>query len=325
MPLELSVNLLWRNGPEWLSEGASYQEQQANEMPAECVTEMKVADQKLIHSLLTSSTTIQIMKCEDYSDLSRLFRITENVLKFVRLLKAKVKAADIEEEPVEPHDDLAQAERLWIIESHSSLMQDKLFKTWRRQFNLFANAKNVWRCGGRLGNADLDYYTKFPVLLSRGHHLTTLIVKDGHSRVQHNGVKETLTEVRSKYWIVKGRSLIQSIIYKCIICRRFEGRPFHGPPPPPLPPFRVKEEPPFSCTAVDFAGPLYVKMQGAGSSSKTWICLYTCHVMRAVHLDVVPDLTTSTLIRVSSVFVQGGDSHTRFCWIMARPLRLPPR
>lgn len=299
-PLELSVNLLWRNGPEWLREGVSYQEQQPTEMPEECVTEMKAADRRLIHSLLTSSTPIsirQIMKCEDYSDLSRLFRVTANVLKFVKLLKDKVKAVDVEEEPLEPHDELAEAERLWIIESQASLTQDKLFDTWRRQFNLFVDANNIWRCGGRLGNADLDYSTKFPVLLSRGHHLTTLIVKDAHSRVQHNGVKETLTEVRSKYWIVKGRSLIRSIIYKCTICRRFEGRPFHGPPPPPLPPFRVREEPPFSCTAVDFAGPLYVKMQGAGSSSKTWLCLYTCCVTRAVHLDIVPDLTTSTFIR----------------------------
>jgi hypothetical protein len=225
-PLELSVNLLWHNGTEWLSGVVANREPQANEMPEECMTEMKVADQRLIHGLLTNSSTIclhQIMKCEDYSSLSRLFRVTAIVLKFVRLLKAKVTAADHEKEPLEPPDDLTRAELLW-----SSLTQAKLFETWRRQFNLFADANDVWRCGERLGNADLDYSTKFPVLLSRGHHLTTLIVKDAHSRVQHNGVKETLTEVRSKYWIVKGRSPIRSIVYKCTICRRFESRPFHG-------------------------------------------------------------------------------------------------
>ena len=104
--------------------------------------------------------------------------------------------------------------KLRDFESQSSLTQNKLFETWRRQFNLFADA-NIWRCGGRLGNADLDYSTKFPVLVSQGHHLTisTLIMKDTHRRVQHNGVKETLMEMRSKYWIVKGRSLIRSIPY----------------------------------------------------------------------------------------------------------------
>lgn len=57
----------------------------------------------------------------------------------------------------------------------------------------------------------------------------------------------------------------------------------------------MKEEPPFSCTAIDFARPLYIKTHGVTKSSKTWICLYTC-VTRAIHLDIVPDLSTSTFI-----------------------------
>ena len=32
-------------------------------------------------------------------------------------------------------------------------------------------------------------------------------------------------------------------------------------------------------------------------SKKTWICLYTCCVTRAVHLDVVPDMSAATFIR----------------------------
>lgn len=74
--------------------------------------------------------------------------------------------------------------------------------------------------------------------------ITALIVQDAHERVGHNRVKETLTEIRRKCWIVKGRSLVWSIIFRCVLCRRFEGVPFCGPPPPPLPMFRVKEEPP---------------------------------------------------------------------------------
>ena len=299
-PLELSVNLLWRNGPKWLSDVLDDREQQTVEMPEECITEMKAADRRLTHGLLTTNSAPslqQIMKCEDYSNLPKLLRVTANILKFVRLLKRKVKPADSNDETPEQPDDIELAERLWIIESQSSLSQDKSFEMWKRQFNLFVDANGVWRCGGRLENADLPYSTKYPVLLSRKHYLTILIVKDAHGRVQHNGVKDTLTEIRSKYWIVKGRSLVRTIIHQCVTCRRFEGRPFQGPPPPPLPPFRVKEEPPFSCTAVDFAGPLYIKAYGVTKDSKTWICLYTCCVTRAVHLDVVPDLSTHIFIR----------------------------
>ena len=80
------------------------------------------------------------------------------------------------------------------------------------------------------------------------------------------------------------------------MCRRFKGNSYHAPPVPPLKPFRLEKAPPFTHTGVDFAGPLYVR-QPEGTSSKVWICLYTCCVIRAVHLDLVPDISTTTLIR----------------------------
>ena len=118
-----------------------------------------------------------------------------------------------------------------------------------------------------------------------------------HERVLHNGVKETLTEVQTRYWIIKGRSLVKRILYKCLVCRRFEGRPYSVPVPPPLPDFQVRMDSPFTSTGVNFAGPLYVKATGSTRGTKAWICLYTCCTVRAVHLDLVPDLTTSSFLR----------------------------
>ena len=102
---------------------------------------------------------------------------------------------------------------------------------------------------------------------------------------------------RSRYWLVKGRAFVKKIVNQCIICRKFEGSPFHGSTPPPLPTFRLREDPPFTYTGVDFAGPLYIKTGSTATSPKVWICLYTCCVTRAIHLDVVPDLTTAAFIR----------------------------
>ena len=91
---------------------------------------------------------------------------------------------------------------------------------------------------------------------------------------------------------MKGRSFVRKVVRQCVICKRFEGRPFLGPSPPPLPNFRLREDPPFTYTGVDFAGPLYVKRSHNADDGKVWICLNTCCVVRAVHLDVVPNLTT---------------------------------
>ena len=196
-------------------------------------------------------------------------------------------------------EERTEAEVLWLVESQSLLITDKNFENWKGQFGLFLDGKGLWRCGGRLGNANLPYTTKHPVMLHRNHYLTTLVIRNAHERVQHNGAKKTLTEVRSKFWIVKGssRSLIRSLIFQCVICQRFEGAAYKPPLPPPLPDFRVREEPPFTHTRLDFTGPLYVKTNGIAQSRKVWICLFTCCIVRAVHLDIVPDMSIYTSIK----------------------------
>ena len=114
----------------------------------------------------------------------------------------------------------------------------------------------------------------------------------------HNGVKATLTELRARFWIVRGRQFVRKLLHQCVTCRKLEGRPYKAPPPPPLPEIRVKETAPFSCIGLDFAGPLYVKSLGKQLHElKVWICLYTCCVTRAIHLDVVPNLTAPAFLR----------------------------
>ena len=152
------------------------------------------------------------------------------------------------------------------------------------------------RCTRRLAKAELPTSVKHPILLEKDHHITSLIVEDSHKRVMHGGVKSTLTELRARFWIVQGRQFVRKLLYKCVICRKLEGRPYKAPPPPTLPEFRVKECSPFTYTGVDFAGPLYVKNH-FGPQQKVWICLYTCCVTRAIHLDLVPSLTASAFMR----------------------------
>lgn len=49
-------------------------------------------------------------------------------------------------------------------------------------------------------------------------------------------------------------------------------------------------------TGVDYVGPLQIR-QGK-SIQKVWICLFTCAVLRAVHLDVVHNLSYKSFISV---------------------------
>ena len=188
---------------------------------------------------------------------------------------------------------------MWIREAQQQFINDKHFLNWKKQFSLYTDKNQVLRCGGRLEHANLASSAKHPVILPREHHLTKLIVMKAHENVCHNGVKETLTDIRSNFWIIKRRSLVR----KCKVCLRYEGPHYQVPPPPPLPEFRVTEQPPFSSTGVDFAGPMYIRYPGNKETSKVWLCLFTCAVIRAVHLELVPDMSTSAFFRCLKRFV----------------------
>ena len=49
----------------------------------------------------------------------------------------------------------------------------------------------------------------------------------------------TLSDVRSKFWIVKGRKAVKSVLRKCVTYRRYQGRLLLPPKTADLPDYRV--------------------------------------------------------------------------------------
>lgn len=300
-PSELNSNVQWRHGPSWLVS--------LTEMPLiedeptiseTCLLELKVNRPSTSHSLLNASELVNLMEvvdCKKFSKLSRLVRVTAYVYKFVQRMKCKTNRQNVVISSELSSAEIARAELQWLLTIQQGLVKDKAFSMWRKQFGLYLDERGLWRCRGRLENADLPIATRHPVLLPKHHPLTVLVIREAHERVMHNGIKETLAEVRARYWILQGRQVVRQVLSKCVICRRYEGPPQRAPLPPPLPQFRVKDDPAFTYVGVDFAGPLYVKTEGLVSDKKVWICLYTCCVARAVHLDIVPDLTANAFLR----------------------------
>lgn len=60
------------------------------------------------------------------------------------------------------------------------------------------------------------------------------------------------------------------------------------PKMPPWPKERVREAIPFEYTGLDYFGPLYIKHYDGNEpvSKKIWVCLFTCMVVRAIHLEL---------------------------------------
>ena len=260
--------------------------------------------------LLTSNDhrLSEIMNINNYSTMIKLLRITALLVLFGNRLRKRKMNCDI------TVSDLDKAEQLWLHDVQGELIGQKNFHVLEQQLDLFCDSSGIWRCGGRISKSDLPYSTKHPVVLPRGHRFTLLAIQQAHSRVCHNGTKETLTELRAKYWVVKGRSLVKQIIFTCHVCRRYEGLPYKAPPPPPLPSFRVTKQPPFTFTGVDYAGPLLVRPDHpmcAPCEQKVWLCVYTCYVTRAVHIDIVTNLSCHSFISHSNASQREEDYLTR--------------
>ena len=110
-------------------------------------------------------------------------------------------------------DNCAKAEILWIVKSQQMMERDKNFSQWRRQLGLFQDENQIWRCRGRIQNAEVPFSTMHPILLDRNHFLSILAVRRAHERVMHGDVKATLTELRSQFWILKGRSFVEQLTF----------------------------------------------------------------------------------------------------------------
>ena len=82
--------------------------------------------------------------------------------------------------------------------------------------------------------------------------------------------------------------MVRKVVKSCVVCRKLEGPSYHSVPSPDLPIERVSDDPPFSHTGVDYAGPLYIA--GRDNHEKVYICLFTCASTRAIHLELTPDM-----------------------------------
>ncbi|GFY05637.1 integrase catalytic domain-containing protein [Trichonephila clavipes] len=97
----------------------------------------------------------------------------------------------------------------------------------------------------------------------------------------------------SYYWIPKGRQLVKTMIRICLVCKKYSAKPadqLSGQ----LPRDRITQSPPFQIVGIDFTGAILVKdNQG---TRKSYVSLFTCAVTRAVHLELVSDMSTKCFL-----------------------------
>ena len=122
----------------------------------------------------------------------------------------------------------------------------------RKDLNLEKDEEIV-RCRGRLKNVLMEYNAKYQIILLKNSEFMELVAQYYHKLVSHNGVRETLNQIRTIFWITKPRNYIRRIIEKCFIFNLHKGSPFQYPAPPDLPLYTLSDKVAFTYSAVDYA------------------------------------------------------------------------
>ncbi len=203
-------------------------------------------------------------------------------------------------------EDLRMVENFWIYKVQHAVY-GHIFQSLGphskvplvKQLGICQSKLGLLECRGRLMNSEILP----PVLLPKDHKITRLIVKGIHEENLHMRVGHTLAQVRKRYWIPHGRVLVKNVLRDCTPCKKFHGGPFRLPDMPCLPQSRVTRSEPFQFTGLDYLGPFYIRKTHGETPEKKWICIFTCLAVRAIHLEVVADLSTESFLNSMQRFI----------------------
>ena len=167
--------------------------------------------------------------------------------------------------------------------------------------DVFIDSKGLLRVGGRLRNSELSFEEKHPIVLPKHSHITKLVIKHCHMKVMHQGRGMTIAEIQnSGYWVVGCNALVSSLIKGCIVCRKTR-RPVESQKMGDLPYTRTAIAPPFTYVGSDCFGPFYVK--DYRKELKKYGVIFTCMASRAIHIELVDDMSTDAFINALRSFI----------------------
>ena len=305
-PSELLRHPLWWNGPTWLKRSPADWPTQSPLPPNESLEEEREIS---LHVKISQASLIPL---DHYSNFTKLKCVTTWIFRFIENCRKQdaqnrlFSSLSVEE--------LYEAECYWL-----RLMQHSYFEGEMQalrecssldssssllSLNPLLDSSNLLRVGGRQQLSESSYESQHPIILHGKHPLTKLIIRTEHIRLLHAGPTLLAASLARRYHIVGGRKVIRSVTRACIICRRNAARPqpqMLGQ----LPIERITPSPIFDKVGVDYAGPLLIKRGHVRRPTiiKAYICVFVSLTVKAVHLELVSDLTTEAFIACLRRFI----------------------
>lgn len=166
-----------------------------------------------------------------------------------------------------------------------------------KQLHPFIDDEGIVRTSGRISACKaIKEDTKHQIILPKCKFVYNLI-RQIHTDNLHSTKFSTLSFVRQKYWPLHAKSLINYVVHQCVSC--FKAKPIDSTQiMGELPADRINACYPFSKVSVDYAGPINLKASALRSTAviKAYIALFKCITTKAIHLELVSDLSSAAFI-----------------------------
>ena len=286
---------LWFNGPTWLNDVSKW--------PEHSVSQEEIHDPEVLQEtkketavLMTNTHDVSesVFDVSRFSSLKKAVRIWWQVKKAVRLFKyLLIRRNGKRKSEIDTMEK--ESSHIGFEKLLTGLIQMEQKRFFHEEINCLKKGEKIPK-GSSLYNSHLSIQSGLLVSIGRidfdqliilphKSHLTKLIILDAHLSLQHGGISTVLTDLRSRYWITRGRRTVRSAIRMCQVCRRHDVQPYMQQEAP-LSAYRLHRRKPFETTGLDYAGPFYPT-----EGSKVYLMIFTCTVIRAVHLEMCLDLT----------------------------------
>lgn len=300
----LGSSRLWWHGPDFIM----HSEQHWPSPPNSSALNAELPDVKVAVLVVAPSPSLFQSLLERYSKFSTL----QNVLAF--MLRFAHNCA---------HPEFKLSGPLSLVELRKSfkrcvllVQQDAFSKDLRllsnnsppssrlRRLKPFIDEDGLIRVGGRISRSTLSDLAIHPYVLPSDSKFTRLLIMFYHHMHSHVGYQTLHNILVQEFWILSPRRSIKSALRSCISCFRTRPTPL-VPPMADLPSFRVRQIRPFSKTGLDFAGPFVTRPRKTRDKTrfKSYLCVFVCMATKAVHLEILTDMSRDCFIVCFDRFV----------------------
>ena len=356
---ELKESDLWRTGPSFLKtgvfsgkskvDGSKVKDLQVSDntfpqmMPEGCIEEMRLFHIGVAEAKQRSKEAIcdfsKFINRDEYGSFDRLVLATAAILTWIKKVADRVgDPLPVISKAIDWDGDLRkQTEIMWIhiiqkehypdlfkLTAYPEANVSQAMKGFYKDHGVFLDSElNVLRVTTRLQESLRPYNTVYPILLPPKDNYTNLYIRKIHEDNGHAGIPQTLSSIRSEFWIPQGRKSVKYMLRRCNPCRKVSGPFYSTPKHPPLPGYRVRKARIFKNVGVDFVGPITIKDERYAEwryktdkerkeeetktakskkkgekdkpppKPKAYMLIFTCAVSRAVHFEATLGMTTN--------------------------------